>query len=279
MKKVFFFSCLCMVLIMASCERGSLEESQSSSIKSSDVQEWLLTESPACAFVDYIDYSSPNSSEPYVMTRNWEDNTFQFDGVHNQYKVKYNLATRESKQSCDVTVQRDVYGLRDEGETFLSTSLYNIVLENDAHIDLYAPEITDCNPIPFCYYDGMVVRWNGLNNGGKILIELRTTGMSMGGVDGTPVYHYCLADDTGEFVVPTEMFDGMVERALVDFRMTRANVFRVELNGTPIDWEDVDWDEVLSDSQIDELTSQIYVFASAAIARFSMVLVRQLPNN
>ena len=46
-----------------------------------------------------------------------------------------------------------------------------------------------------------------------------------------------------------------------------------------VDWEDVDWDDVLSADDIETLTSQVYMFASISRANFAMILVRQLPSN
>lgn len=281
MKKSILLVILFFSLFVCSCgTANNAEEPNQSKISKADVVEFLMSDCPGCALVDYVDYSSPESSNQYVLTQNMDDNTYQLSGGRN-YKIKHVMNSQNRDNAVDVRMERDLYEILGSGdEHLLLTHNYNIEIENDAHIDLLAPQIESCHRIPFCYYSGMTLRWNSLNNGGKMLLEINTTGLAIGDnlPHGEAVYHECVIDDSGSFVIPDAMFEGIVDRALVDVTLTRANVFKVEENGQLVDWEDVDWDDVLSADDIETLTSQVYMFASISRVNFAMILVRQLPS-
>ncbi len=237
---------------------------------------------PFYASFNVRDYSFPENNSPLVFQNNWDSNTYTIDGstqrliVENKCNVKD--VNDSSKLSLNVSrriLQRD---MTNQDEAVIYSGNYAITLQSALPIEIYAPYIDPCASVPFCYYEDMEITWNAnpIPNQ-KIFVITLWKGLLLKEPSAEEiVMHADVLDDDGQAVLGNYMFDDMPDEALVALMLVRANTIRVTTDGVDIPLDDVDWDSVWNDIFSNEISQQVYYFASGAMARFTMVLVRNL---
>lgn len=121
-----------------------------------------------------------------------------------------------------------------------NTSLTKSSEDGDVEVSLYAPEIIhiqfpDVNSeeeeLPLCYYDGLEVKWNkDEKNANGVLVAVTWSGDMIFGEDYSSTYicRSVCVPDTGEAVLPNELFDEIPDTALCELYLFRGDVENID---------------------------------------------------
>lgn len=213
--------------------------------------------------------------------RNWEDNTFFINNSSRKYKLSYelkDLARIEDKQKC-VSLKRRICQLDSVSITEnVFNQYYSITWHTADSIVIYAPQFDDCNRIPYCYFDEMTIEWNAnsVPEQKMIVVTMWDGLMLREPSQGTSVIHVDMVDDVGTAILDNALFADIPDEAIVTLMLVRGNIMQITLDGLDLAIEDVDWNDAWEDFIESEINNQFLIFASGSIARFTMVLVRNL---
>lgn len=114
-----------------------------------------------------------------------------------------------------------------------------IELENFTPIRFIRPFATECDPMPFCYYEKMEIEWNAAQdneNGVIIIAEWNGSNAYYDVTDHTCIITADVVEDNGAAVLSNEFFTDMPHGALVNLWIIRATFAEVDMyqNGVAI---------------------------------------------
>lgn len=144
-----------------------------------------------------------------------------------------------------------------------------------------------CSKIPLCYYDEMEIEWTADNaNNTGIAVVAEWNGLTMDGVHvDTTIVHSTTLDDTGVGVLPSVIFDGMPDEALVNLWIIRGRIITVKYDDTDLTFEDMRtileddptaFDVFITNHPELLMSFQTVSFATGAIALQPIYLIREL---
>lgn len=113
---------------------------------------------------------------------------------------------------------------------------------NGCDIELYVPEMINItkpsteaveNLLPLCYYDGFKLCWNSdsKNKNGVIVIIEWIGEMVIGNdIPETHVRRVCVFDDTGESILPNDIFEDIPDTAVCHLTLLRGNAENINID-------------------------------------------------
>lgn len=231
------------------------------------------------------DYSFPSNENEIEYQNHWGDNTYIIDGI--PYNVcisnSYNLQYSDSSLKVigiNRRISKKIVAENNEEDASEDILLNNyiVTLQSVEPIYIYSPYFSNCNTIPYCYYENMQIDWNANIDPDKnlyIITMWNGTYFDEPAVQQT-VVHVDVVNDNGSAVLNNNLFDDMPDGALVTLMLVRANFIEVTLDDSEVQIEDVDWSRVYEILIETEQIHQLYTVVSGAMARFTMVLVKNM---
>lgn len=301
MKKILIF--LLPILTLLACE--SKDSSEDANIQKSAISnilskynspyiDWYLSDKES-----FISYSCKNypqdikDEERHSFTRGTEDNTITLkNGIKIRLHDEYSLKDDGGKTTLQLTRSGKIQHEASNGPRRIKADNDNIgpftyyySLNSIMPINITSPLADNYDPIPMCYYDNFILRWNGdpLNENGVVIITEWNGCTIYDSPEDNYVVHADIVPDVGQAVLSHSFFEDMPDEALVNLWIIRGNMLTLgEENEGEISLEEAlqeppeFFEELLSTNPNLLVQLQPFALGSGAVAGFSFFLIREL---
>ena len=173
----------------------------------------------------------------------------------------------------------------------ISTELQSSVeLKNFDPIKIIRPNATECDPMPFCYYEKLEIEWNAEEdneNGVIIIAEWNGSNAYYDVTDHTSIITADVVEDNGVAVLNNAFFADMPHGALVNLWIIRATFAEVDMhqNGVAIDnfLTSIQSNTDLGLAGVDKVKKAIYeltnpLVVNATVSLLPIILVKDLKS-
>lgn len=298
MKKCFFYGTVVLLssLLMACETVGEEPAKQQEKIRilsqsSTPYAPLLDNAQEIFAWYSFTDMHMFQDSASFIpLSLNDERNTIVVD---NQVNLSLNVQDTCIISNAGANSVFNLYRSISLNNYSISTEIQSsIELTNFDPIKIIRPNATECDPMPFCYYEKLEIEWNAAEdneNGVIIIAEWNGSNAYYDVTDHTCIITADVVEDNGAAVLSNEFFTDMPHGALVNLWVIRATFAEVDMhqNRVAIDnfLTSIQSNTDLGLAGVDKVKKAIYeltnpLVVNATVSLLPIILVKDLrsPN-
>lgn len=298
MKKCFFYGTVVLLssLLMACETVGEEPAKQQEKIRilsqsSTPYAPLLDNAQEIFAWYSFTDMHMFQDSASFIpLSLNDERNTIVVD---NQVNLSLNVQDTCIISNVGANSVFNLYRSISLNNYSISTEIQSsIELTNFDPIKIIRPNATECDPMPFCYYENLEIEWNAAEdneNGVIIIAEWNGSNAYYNVTDYTSIITADVVEDNGVAVLSNEFFTDMPHGALVNLWVIRATFAEVDMhqNRVAIDnfLTSIQSNTDLGLAGVDKVKKAIYeltipLVVNATVSLLPIILVKDLrsPN-